>query len=880
MEGGVKTTCPYCGVGCGVIARPGPKGWTIEGDKDHPANFGKLCSKGAMLADMLDPGPRLTRPVVDGRETEWETAITATADRLRATIAAHGPGSVAFYVSGQMLTEDYYVVNKLAKGFLGTPHVDTNSRLCMASTVVGHRRAFGEDVVPGAYEDLDEADLIVLVGSNLAWCHPILHRRVEVAARRGAKLVVIDPRRTDSCDGADLHLAIRPGGDVALFNTLLLHLADGDALDLDWIEAHTRGLNEALAAARTDAPRATEAHGLSPSDLEPFLALFTATEKVVTVFSQGVNQSASGSDKVNAILNVHLATGRIGRPGMGPFSVTGQPNAMGGREVGGLANQLAAHLNPDDPADHDRLRRFWGASNLKAGHGLKAVDLFHAVKAGKIKALWIMATNPAVSLPDSALVREALALCPTVIVSDVVADTDTARHAHILLPAAAWGEKDGTVTNSERRISRQRGFLPAPGEARPDWVALRDVARALGYGAAFDHSHPAEIFAEHAALSAFENEGARVFNLGALSSLSRAAYDALEPVQWPVTASAPNGTARLFADGGFPTKDGCARLFPVRWIAPKSRPSDRFPLVLNTGRYRDQWHTMTRTGLSARLAAHRSEPTLDIHPEDALAHGLAEGGLAVVSNDLGRVTARVRVTEGQGRGQVFLPIHWTDGFSSAGVVSGLMAGTTDPLSGQPESKFSPVAVAPLGVAREGLLFTRTRVIPGDAVHWTRMTLERGDLVTLAQGAGAGMPQGTPQGTPQRAPDLRFEDLRRDALSAVWLDEGRLEAVLYVGPLVQGVNRAWVADRLDRVLEGGDRAALLAGRPAGPVVDRGRTVCSCMRVGEQTILAAIAQGAATVDTIATRTQAGTGCGSCRAEIGEILNNAQVIDHAAE
>lgn len=333
----IRTTCPYCGVGCGVIATPdGAGGADIKGDPDHPANFGRLCSKGTALGQTLGLGERVLAPMVDGHATDWGRALDLVADRFTDALARHGPDSVAFYLSGQMLTEDYYVANKLIKGFMGSANVDTNSRLCMASSVAGHKRAFGSDTVPGSYEDLEEADLVVLVGSNLAWCHPVLYQRLIAArAARGTKVVVVDPRRTATCDAADLHLALASGSDAALFNALLVALADRGALNRDYIDAHVTGFDTALAEARASDPALT---GLAAQDIATFIDWFSTTERVVTVYSQGVNQSESGTDKVNAILNCHLATGRIGRPGMGPLSVTGQPNAMGGREVGGLAN--------------------------------------------------------------------------------------------------------------------------------------------------------------------------------------------------------------------------------------------------------------------------------------------------------------------------------------------------------------------------------------------------------------------------------------------------------------------------------------------------------------------------------------------------------------
>ncbi|HEY5347669.1 MAG TPA: nitrate reductase, partial [Rhizomicrobium sp.] len=658
-----RTTCPYCGVGCGVAVTDG----VFRGDETHPSNFGRLCSKGAALKETLGHGERLTTPTIDGRETDWDEALDLIAARFRSVIAEHGPDAVAFYVSGQFLTEDYYVANKLMKGFIGAANIDTNSRLCMASSVAGHVRAFGEDIVPGCYEDLEETDLAILVGSNMAWCHPVLYQRLMAAReKRGTKIVVIDPRRTASCEGADQHLPLAAGADVLLFNGLLAHLAASGALDRDWAGRHVGGLDEALAAATIAAPSmeyVAAQSGIAPEDVLKFYDLFARTERVMTLYSQGVNQSVSGTDKVNAIINCHLATGRIGRAGMGPFSLTGQPNAMGGREVGGLANQLAAHMN-FAPLDVDRVRRFWNAPNIASRPGLKAVDLFEAVGDGRIKAIWIAATNPADSMPRAHAVREALGACPFVVVSDAW-PTDTTAHADVILPAAAWAEKDGTVSNSERRISRQRAFRAAPGLARPDWWMFAEVARRMGWEKEFSYSGPADIFREHAALSAFENEGARLFNIGALAGLDDAGYDALAPFQWP------DNKARLFARGSFPTPDGRARMLPLANEACDAGTGD-FTLKLNTGRIRDQWHTMTRTGRVPRLMRHISEPELAMHPRDAAARGLVTGGLARIESESAASMMRVQVSEEQRQGEIFAAMHWTGRFSSADAIDRLV----------------------------------------------------------------------------------------------------------------------------------------------------------------------------------------------------------------
>src|SRR5664279_1894430 len=508
--GATRTTCPYCGVGCGVLATPDNNGGAaISGDPAHPANLGRLCSKGSALGETLGLADRLLYPMIrcskgTMERVAWTDALDHVANRLAHIVKRDGPDAVAFYLSGQLLTEDYYVANKLMKGFLGSANVDTNSRLCMSSTVAGHRRAFGADTVPGCYEDLDQADLLVLVGSNAAWCHPVLFQRMLANKQtRGARMVVIDPRRTDTAGDADLFLGLKPGTDTALFAGLLVHLADTGALDQDYIDHHTGGFGEALARARNIAGSVAAtalATGLAEADVAAFFRMFRDTPRVVTLFSQGVNQSAQGTDKVNAIINCHLATGRIGKPGASPFSLTGQPNAMGGREVGGLANQLAAHM-AFTPPDIDRVRRFWKAPRIATHEGLKAVQMFEAIGRGEIKALWVMGTNPAVSLPNADAARAALAKLDLLVVSENVRSNDTVNAGvHVLLPALAWGEKSGTVTNSERRISRQRAFLTPPGETRPDWWIVSEVAKRLGFAAAFDFNSAADVFREHATL--------------------------------------------------------------------------------------------------------------------------------------------------------------------------------------------------------------------------------------------------------------------------------------------------------------------------------------------------------------------------------------------
>jgi assimilatory nitrate reductase catalytic subunit len=875
-----RTTCPYCGVGCGVAVTDG----VFRGDENHPSNYGRLCSKGAALKDTLSHSERLTAPIIDGRATDWDETLDLIASRFKSVIAEHGPDAVAFYVSGQFLTEDYYVANKLMKGFIGSGNIDTNSRLCMASSVAGHVRAFGEDIVPGCYEDIEETDLAILVGSNMAWCHPVLYQRLMAAReKRGTKIVVIDPRRTATAESADLHLALAPGADVLLFNGLLADLAQKKALDRDWIARHVNGLEETLAAAIIAAPSpefVAEASGVTVEDLRDFYEMFVRTERVMTLYSQGVNQSVSGTDKVNAIINCHLATGRIGRAGMGPFSLTGQPNAMGGREVGGLANQLAAHRGfaPEDVAS---VRRFWNAPAIATRPGRKAVDLFQAVGDGRIKAIWIAATNPAVSMPRVGAVRAALDACPFVVVSDAW-PTDTTAHADVILPASAWAEKDGTVTNSERRISRQRAFRAAPGLARPDWWMFAEVARRMGWEKQFSYAGPADIFREHAGLSAFENDGKRLFDLGELAALDDAGYDALAPFQWP------RNQARLFARGGFSTEDGHARMVPVSGAMESGR-SENYTLTLNTGRIRDQWHTMTRTGRVPRLMTHITEPLLTLHPRDAEARGLAQGALARIESVNGAAVMRVTLNEAQRPGEVFAAMHWTDQFSSAGAIDRLVHDKVDPVSGQPDLKASRVRVTALPTSWNGLLLRREGTAPqlGSDVYWARTPLDTGygfdlagwtalDAIIDSENTLRRLLQ-----IPAEAELVSYSDPRRAVFRYAGFIGARLEACLFLAP--PGValpGREAAIGYLGRTLDAVERLALLAAAtPAGSAPEK--IICSCFSIGATQIAATIREkDLKSAAEIGAALKAGTNCGSCIPELKKLLRDARTAPSAVE
>ncbi|MEL6551593.1 MAG: molybdopterin-dependent oxidoreductase [Pseudomonadota bacterium] len=865
-----RSTCPYCGVGCGVLLSPdGAGGLTVRGDPEHPANGGKLCSKGSNLdetvGDALNQGYRLRTPRVHGAAASWDTALDLVADRFRETIDRHGPDACAFYVSGQLLTEDYYVANKLIKGFIGTANIDTNSRLCMASTVAGHKRAFGTDTVPGTYEDLDEADLVVLVGSNLAWCHPILHQRVLAAQqRRGTKIIVIDPRRTASCDGADMHLKLAPGSDVALFNRLLARIASDDAVDSAY-QRHTAGLSAAIEAARADDARVT---GLSEAEIEAFCDLWIGTPRVVTVFSQGVNQSTSGADKVNAILNCHLATGRIGTPGAGPFSVTGQPNAMGGREVGGLANMLACHLDIENADHRAAVQAHWNAPRMPEAQGLKAVDMFRAVGEGRIKALWIIHTNPAVSMPEAAAVRAAIAGCDFVVVSDITGRTDTARFAHVLLPAAAWAEKDGTVTNSDRTISRQRTVMPPFAGAKADWEILAEVGRRMGWVDAFSYAGPGEIFREHAVLSGIAGRLGKDFDISGLAGLSDEAYDRLAPTRWPVTAARQGG--RFFADGGFFQADGKAELLPVTWRPPAERRAPRYPLRLNTGRIRDQWHTMTRTALSARLSAHLAEPFLDLHPEDAQRYAISASDLVEVKSPTGQAILRARITEDVSPGQVFAPMHWTGDTAPSGRIDDLVAGHVDPVSGQPESKAAVVSVARYAAAWYGFAVSRARPVP-DSEYWALARTTAGFRLELAGSDAHGDWEARAR-VMFDLPDAAVTsvtDRARGMVRLAFHARGRLEAALFIAAEPVAVMRDYLASRV-----GQDPKGILLGRATEDLPDPGPVLCSCFGVGVKAIMRAVdADALSTVDAVGRALKAGTNCGSCRPEIAALLAAAK-------
>ncbi len=877
IESPTRTTCPYCGVGCGVLVEQAADGAiSVKGDPDHPANFGKLCSKGSALGETLGGEERLLYPMIDGARASWDQATNAIAEKFNQVIADHGPDAVALYLSGQILTEDYYIANKLMKGYIGTANVDTNSRLCMASSVAGHKRAFGADMVPGNYQDLEQADLIVLVGSNLAWCHPILFQRIRAAkeARPDMRLVVIDPRRTATCDLADLHLPIKPGGDVALFTGLLHALDKRGAVDHAFVAQHTNGVGKALAAsAFFNLEVTSDLTGIEPDDLAKFFRWAGQTEKTVTVYSQGVNQATDGTDKVNAIINTHLLTGRIGRPGMGPFSVTGQPNAMGGREVGGLANQLASHMEIANPAHRDLVQRYWDAPTMADQQGLKAVDLFEAIYDGKVKAVWIMGTNPVVSLPEADKVREALRRCELVVVSDMTANTDTAQLADILLPAATWGEKEGMVTNSERRMSRQRAFLPLPGEARADWVQIRDVAHAMGFVKGFEFDSAYDVFQDYVGLCSFENDAEtgilRDLDLSGLLGQSIDQYDGFVPQQWPVYQDGSTAE-RLFADGGFFTPDRKANFVTAQEAKPIAVGEGLYHL--NSGRVRDHWHTMTRTGLSPRLSAHIAEPFVEIVPEDAMREQVRLAEIVKIESPHGTMLARALVTDRQRPGQLFAPMHWTGAYASAGRVDALITADTDPVSGQPALKSGKVSLTRFAADWYGFAILRANMltdIKPACAYWAKAKIEGGARVELAGNKAFDL---TRLGFD---PDLDWQIYQDGKAQRFALYDGdMLQALVFVSDRPVAVARDWAAQLLSKPVLAADRLAILAGRAGAGAPDKGAIICSCMQVGTNDLKQAVRGGACTIDGLGEATGAGTNCGSCRAELAQFLPAKEV------
>ncbi len=895
-----RSTCPYCGVGCGVIIESeGAQITGVRGDPDHPANFGRLCSKGSTLhltaAASITQQTRLLVPMrrsVRGEAPQpitWDTALDEIANRLANT----EPDRIGLYISGQLLTEDYYVFNKLAKGLLGSNNVDTNSRLCMSSAVAGYKATLGADAPPCSYEDIAHAQTVFIAGSNTAWAHPILMRRLEDAKRANPeqKWIVVDPRRNETAEVADLHLQILPGTDVALFNGMAhLMLWEGLA-DRSFIDAHTNGFDALRDVVRNCTPQLTaQLCGIKEEALVQAVRWFGKNTPTLSLYCQGLNQSTSGTDKNAALVNLHLLTGQIGKPGAGPFSLTGQPNAMGGREVGGLANLLSAHRDLNNPQHRAEVAALWGVDDVPSKPGKSAVEMFQAGADGAIDTLWIVCTNPAQSMPDQAMVRRALERCPLVIVQEAYATTATAKYADILLPATTWGEKDGTVTNSERRISRVRAAIDAPGQARHDWRIAVDVARRIEARRSsprtlFPYDNAESIWNEH-------RESTRGRDLD-ITGLSFTILDHAGPQQWPFAQGSTQGATRLYTDGVFATADGRAQ-FAAAAVRPTAEKRDaHYPFSLTTGRLRDQWHGASRTGTLGRLFGHASEPVVELHPTDLARLRLNSGDLVTLKSRRGSIVLPAAASENVAPAQAFVAMHWGSEFMTGDGVNALTSGAFCPQSKQPELKHAAVKVSkaelPYRVmARAWLdadqaLTRRAQVLQllSDLPHvgyaaCVPFGREPDDKVGVWLHAASTEP--LPDALLSRiesllglsgADVLRYADPRAGQRRAIAIARTADDSTVTAFVLAGDVRAAgWIGELLVEQLPADSYGrALLSGSAVAPspMPLRGAQVCSCFDVTEPQIESALARcdGApeAQLAQLQAELKCGTNCGSC-------------------
>jgi assimilatory nitrate reductase catalytic subunit len=895
----INSACPYCGVGCGVlIATDGEHITGVRGDPHHPANFGRLCTKGATLhltagasGRVLFPQLRASRGAWRER-VSWDQALDFAADKFASLIREHGTDSVAFYISGQLLTEDYYVFNKLAKGLIGTNNVDTNSRLCMSSAVAGYKATLGADAPPACYEDIEHAQCLFIAGSNTAFAHPILYRRIEAARQKNPqmKTIVVDPRKTDTARDADLHLAILPGTDVALYNSMLHVLLWEGLCDLDYIQAHTEGFAAIKDTVREYTPAAVaELCGVPARDVIKAARWFGESRATLSLYCQGLNQSTNGTQNNAAIINLHLASGQIGRPGAGPFSLTGQPNAMGGREVGGLANLLSAHRDLANPAHRAEVAALWGIPEVPATPGKSAVEMFEALRAGSIKAVWIACTNPAQSLPDLKLVREALEKAELVVVQEAFANTDTVAFADALLPATTWGEKEGTATNSERRITKINAAVPGPGEARADWEIAVDFARRLGMRLGnrdgfrmFPYLAVEEIFNEH-------RETTRGRDLD-ITGLSYALLETQGPQQWPFPAGASSGRARLYEDARFPTASGRARFVDTVYKPTAETTDTRYPLHFNTGRMRDQWHGMSRSGRVARLYNHLEEPLLAMNRRDMERRGLHDGDIVRVTSRRGEMVVRVAASDEMRSGQTFLPMHWGRQFTNSGGANTLTLSAFDPVSKQPELKHAAVHVEKLDLPWQLVLMrsaghgeeqntavrlmSRIQPLLSEFTYATAGLFGRENPAMILRAAHAVPAADSLIAELDRmcefdaACSLTYADARRGISKRVMVESGRVTGVRLTG---ETAAREWLKDIMARgVAADSVRPWMLAPVSAPPAGsrDRGRVICNCLDVAEQEIRAEIAQSA-DLAHLQAKLRCGTECGSCVPELKRLI-----------
>jgi assimilatory nitrate reductase catalytic subunit len=896
MNSEVKSTCCYCGVGCGVLIESAAGRITgVRGDPEHPANRGRLCTKGATLHLTADSDYRLAWPERrarrggQGERVSWEAALDEAADRFAATIRRHGPDSVAFYISGQLLTEDYYVFNKLAKGLIGTNNVDTNSRLCMSSAVAGYKQTLGADAPPCSYEDIDHAGVIFIAGANPAIAHPILYRRIEdaKAANPQLRVIVADPRRSESCALADLHLPLKPGTDVALFNAMLQVMISEQLIDSAYIAAHTEGFAALVAAVQAFTPDAAAAIcGVPAAAIIQAARWFASSGPALSLYCQGLNQSAHGTHNNAALIQLHLATGQIGKPGAGPFSLTGQPNAMGGREVGGLANLLSAHRDLANPLHRAEVARLWGLPSVPEKPGKAAIDLFRALKNGEIKAVWIACTNPAHSLPFQSEVRAALAKAEYVVLQEAFSNTDTAAFADLLLPAAAWGEKEGTVTNSERRISRVRAAAQPPGEARADWAIAVDFAQCLG--ARLGHPHTESLFPYADAESIFDEhrETTRGRDLD-ISGLSYTVLAADGPQQWPYPQGAWQGKARLYEDGRFATANGKARFIVTEHGGAADVTTPELPIALLSGRMRDHWHGMSRTGTVPRLFNLEDEPLLAMHPCDLRHRGLQSGDLARVSNGRGEIVVRVTAGEGLVKGRAWMPMHWGSQFMSSPGVNALACDAVDPWSMQPELKHAAVQVAPAELPYPVAILRRCADRDEALVLLARARRRLADFPYATVGLYG---RQNPLVVMRMALPSAIEASRLAEVDALFGLDGELGAIVYIDASRQIAKKAIARDgRLYGVRLAGETLAqswlkqalaedeldaglirfALAPTATPPLNVAARNiVCKCADISDVQIRGAVAAGA-TLPQLQDELKCGTFCGGCLPDIKRMV-----------
>ncbi|MFJ5832789.1 molybdopterin-dependent oxidoreductase [Streptomyces sp. NPDC093089] len=715
----VRTVCSYCGVGCGIVldvARDPATGLRravrATGDKAHPSNSGRLCTKGSTSADMMAAPGRARTALVraerggESAETDVDAAVTAVAGRLRALLDEHGPDALSFYVSGQMSLEAQYLANKLAKGFVRTRHIESNSRLCMASAGSGYKLSLGADGPPGSYQDFDRADAFLVIGSNMADCHPILFLRMMERVKAGARLIVVDPRRTATADKADLFLQIRPGTDLALLNGLLhLLVADGRT-DEEFIAEFTEGW-EGMPDFLADYPpaRVAEVTGLAEADIRQAARWIGEAGEWMSCWTMGLNQSTHGTWNTNALVNLHLATGALCRPGSGPFSLTGQPNAMGGREMGYMGPGLPGQRSVLVDADRAFVEELWNVpeGSVRKDTGTGTVDMFERMAAGEIKACWIICTNPVASVANRRTVIAALEAAELVVTQDVFAETETNAYADVVLPATLWAESDGVMVNSERNLTLVRGVVDPPGQALPDWQLIARVACEMGFADAFTYAGSEEVF----------EELKRAWNPQTGWDLRGVTYERLRatPVQWPAaTADGPDRNPVRYVNDGvsqtlleredgsrprlaFPTESGRARFFARPHLPAAELPDDDYPFVLNTGRLQHQWHTLTKTGKVAKLAKLDPGPFVEVHPEDAAALGVAGGDHLEISSRRGRAVLPVVVTDRVRPGNCFAPFHWNDLFGEYLSINAVTHDAVDPVSFQPELKACAVALS-------------------------------------------------------------------------------------------------------------------------------------------------------------------------------------------